>query len=224
MTPFYWVAKNLYLVLFWVLRGKVENMDRLRAWKSGIIAANHISFLDPPLVGAITPHAINFLAKSELFKTPLLGLAVRNLNAIPIRRGAIDRHAMKMVVEALERGGCVLIFPEGSRKNFTARPGIGKIAIQTNSPVLPLYFENTNQPLRKRMRVVVGEPITRETISQYEDNKDGYRGLSEHILHRINALGAATLGGDSPDQLSDSASVRDAANTAENDHADTTGA
>lgn len=193
MQPIYWISKNLYYVYFKLLGGKIENLQQLRDWKFGIVAANHISVLDPPLVGAVTPHAIHFLAKKELFTSWWLGPIIRRLNAIPIRRGAIDRHAMKQVMDVLANKKAILIFPEGSRSYFKARPGIGKIAIQAQAPVLPLYIHNSDRLLSwRKLRVVVGTPIPVEKISQYEDNKDGYRQLAEHILHRINTLGAET--------------------------------
>ena len=193
MRPFYRFAKKLTHVFFRVCGGKVENAHRMHEWQGGILAANHISLLDPPLVGCVFPAEISFLAKRELFGSKLLGPLITALNAIPIRRGTIDRHATVKVQQILERGQSILIFPEGSRRNFTARPGIGKLALQTQVPVLPLYLEHTNDVLgslfrRRRMRIVAGPPIPVETIASFKDTKEGYRALSEHILHCINAL------------------------------------
>jgi len=176
-----------------LFRVRILHYHRAKAWQKGIVASNHISLIDPPVVGFLFRREISFLAKSELFAVPVLGWVIRNLNSIPIRRGAIDRQATETVLKRLAAGGTMLIFPEGSRKNFTAKPGIGKIAIEAQAPVLPVLVRNSDKPLacmlgRRRLTLVVGEPIPLETVAGYPDTKEGYRALSEYILSCINAL------------------------------------
>src|SRR5262249_33220638 len=77
-----------------------------------IVASNHISFWDPPMVGASLPREVHFLAKEELFRTPGLGLLIRSLNAIPIRRGVADLSGLSRALEVLKAGDALLMFPE----------------------------------------------------------------------------------------------------------------
>lgn len=186
----HWVADALFYGLFGL---EVRNIQRIAEWKGGIVASNHISYLDPPLLGELFPGPISILAKSELFRIPVLGFVITRLNAIPIRRGAIDRKAMERVIERLDKDGTVAIFPEGSRKNFTARPGIGRMARKAQKPILPVYIENSNRwkeclLRRSNITVVVGEPISTETIIGFSDDKKGYRELAALILEKINSL------------------------------------
>ncbi|MCD4828941.1 MAG: 1-acyl-sn-glycerol-3-phosphate acyltransferase [Candidatus Cloacimonetes bacterium] len=203
MRPLYRLAKTLTYAIFHIVGGRVVNANRIREWDGGIIAANHISYFDPPWVGCVWSNEIHFLAKRELFEVKLLSPLIKYLNAVPIRRGVIDRQSTARVKQIVESGKSILMFPEGSRKKFTAKPGIGKIAIQSGASVLPVLLCNTGKPCssllgRRPMRIVVGEPITREAIGKYEDTKDDYRALSEYILQRILALSEKRLSSDEP--------------------------
>lgn len=172
---------------------RVFRRENLAEWQGGIVAANHISLLDPPLIGMCMPWELNYLAKSELFKVPILGPLIRYVNAIPIRRGGVDRQAIELVREKLSCGANLMIFPEGSRKWFSARPGIGQLAIGTNNAVLPVRIINSNHWLAcifrlRRMQIIIGEPIGLDVVRSYPDNKEGYRALAEYILQTINEL------------------------------------
>ena len=106
----------------------------------------------------------------------------------------IDRDSLNKVLDRLDEGGSVLIFPEGSRKKFKAKPGIGMVAFRSGKPVLPVRIVNTNRlwSCMFRMRkllMIVGEPISAEEIATYPDDKEGYRQLAAMILERINELG-----------------------------------
>lgn len=161
---------------------------------SCVMASNHISYLDPPFLGSITPGEIYYLAKSELFEIPLLGQLISKLNALPVKRGAIDRKSIEIVENVLLQNNTILIFPEGSRKNFNAKPGIGKIVYQTKKDVLPVYLENTDKFCqclfrRKKIRLIVGNKIK---FNEYKidnlDKKEAYRYIANYVLKRINSL------------------------------------
>ncbi len=178
---------------FVIFGGKVINRERFLHTQNAIIASNHLAYPDPPFIGSMLPYEIGYLAKSEIFKNPLIGKIFHNVNAIPIRRGMIDRNSMNTVLDRLNEGRSVLIFPEGSRKQFKARPGIGMVAVRSGKPVIPVRIENTHRLWgcmfrRYKLRMIVGKPITVEEISGYSDDKEGYRELSSMILERINAL------------------------------------
>jgi 1-acyl-sn-glycerol-3-phosphate acyltransferase len=149
----HFVAGGVFgLLARWEIRGR-QHVPR----EGGlIVASNHVSFWDPPFVGAALPREGHFLAKEELFRTPGLGLAIRMLNAIPIRRGVADLSGLSRALEVLRQGHALLMFPEGSRMRdgelHPARPGVGMMAVQANVPVLPCYISGSNQPRRWLLR------------------------------------------------------------------------
>jgi 1-acyl-sn-glycerol-3-phosphate acyltransferase len=192
--PFYHAVISLDPIIRLLFNVRIEGSFPVSEWQGGLIASNHISYLDPPIVAFCLPIEIYFLAKSDLFKIPGLGWLIRNLNAIPIRRGSIDRAATESGKAVLQAGNSLLVFPEGSRKSFTAKPGIGQLAIQTSSRIIPVRIENSNHPFAcmfrlRKMRVIFGNPIERDIVQQNPDTKDGYRALAEYVLKEINGLG-----------------------------------
>lgn len=141
------------LVNGWDVRGR-ENVPRTGGL---IVASNHQSFWDPPLVGSAAVRELHFLAKEELFHTPLLGPLIRAYNAIPIRRGAPDLRGLSRALEVLRSGGGLLLFPEGSRMRdgrlHPARPGLGLLAVNADVPIVPCYVHGTNRPRRWLFRL-----------------------------------------------------------------------
>ncbi len=125
-----------------------------------VLAANHISFWDPPLIACAFPRELHFLAKEELFARQPLGAMIRGVNAIPIRRGVADLSGLQRALEVLQRGGVLLLFPEGSRMRdgqlHPPRPGVGLLASGADVPVVPCFISGSNRPgqwLRRASRV-----------------------------------------------------------------------
>ena len=137
-------------VLGLLTRWEIRGAERVPRTGGLIIASNHISFWDPPLIACAFPREIHFLAKEELFRTPGLGFAIRQLNAIPIRRGVADLSGLSRALEVLKQSQVLLMFPEGSRMRdgelHPARPGVGMMAVQANVPILPCYISGSNRP------------------------------------------------------------------------------
>jgi 1-acyl-sn-glycerol-3-phosphate acyltransferase len=129
---------------------KVSGVEKVPPQGGLIVAANHISFWDPPLIACACPRELHFLAKEELFATWGLGGLIRGVNAIPIRRGVADLAGLKRAVEVLQRGGALLMFPEGSRMRdgqlHPARPGVGLLAHQADVSIVPCYISGSNRP------------------------------------------------------------------------------
>jgi 1-acyl-sn-glycerol-3-phosphate acyltransferase len=169
----YTIAR-LILVPAFLIWFRLERQGREHARVSGglIVAANHRSFLDPFVIGALLPwrRQIQFVAKVELFEKPWQGWILNRLGAFPIRRGQSDETAVETARIAVERGGTVVIFPEGTRirQGSLARPkrGVGRLALETGAPVLPvavLGSEHVRRGWRIRPRKVAlraGPPLT----------------------------------------------------------------
>jgi 1-acyl-sn-glycerol-3-phosphate acyltransferase len=136
------------------------------------------------------------MAKKELFRNWAFGWLLRAVNAHPIHRG-FDRRAINIVMKLLESGDGLVVFPEGTRAkhgNFLPpRPGLGIVAVKCRVPIVPAYITGTNRLAacffgKEEMRVIIGSPIDMETVSGYEDNKEGYRLLAENVMGRIGKL------------------------------------
>jgi 1-acyl-sn-glycerol-3-phosphate acyltransferase len=129
---------------------RVIGRENLPASGGAIIAANHISLLDPPVLGvAASPRVLHFMAKKELFANQLFAWLIAKLHAFPVNRGAPDRVAIRKAMSLLERGEFVAIFPEGTRSKTgilgQPEPGVALIAAKTGSPIVPVAVLGTNK-------------------------------------------------------------------------------
>jgi 1-acyl-sn-glycerol-3-phosphate acyltransferase len=131
-----------------IFRMKIFEANNIPDKGPFILACNHISLVDPPLVGSTIVRPLHFMAKKELFRSRLFGWVIRNTNAHPINRRGFDRRAINTACEILKAGCGLLVFPEGTRALkgdfLPPRPGIGLIAIRSEAPVVPAYFNGSN--------------------------------------------------------------------------------
>ncbi len=146
----------------------IRGLERIPRRGPLIVACNHISFWDPPLVGAHLPREMHFVAKAELFQNPLFGALIRAYNSIPIQRGAQARAGLRGAEDVLSSGGAILIFPEGTRnKSGVLKPpraGVGRLAAVTRTPVVPACISGSNQIRRSMLRkvpirITFGSPV-----------------------------------------------------------------
>ncbi|HEX6553353.1 MAG TPA: lysophospholipid acyltransferase family protein [Ktedonobacteraceae bacterium] len=149
-----------------------------------IIASNHLSWTDIPLIPFHLPRKVVYMAKEEYFSSRLAWL-VRFLGAFPVKRGEGDRQALRAGEEQLKKGNILVIFPEGTRSRTRtmarAHSGMGMIALRTGVPVVPVAIwgsENMLKKFRPPVTITFGEPmvlkpkgkkITREDIDEATD-------------------------------------------------------
>src|ERR687891_2190172 len=136
-----------------------------------IVASNHRSFLDPFAIGAFLPwrRRLQFVAKVELFEKRWQGWLLSRLGAFPIRRGQSDETAMETARQIVERGGTVIIFPEGTRirTGSLGRPkrGVGRLPLETGAPVVPCAMHGSEHVRRgwrirpRKVKLRVGRPM-----------------------------------------------------------------
>ena len=147
MKLFYRIVKSLFKTVFVVFyRHKTYGLEHIPKG-SGIIAPNHISFFDPPLVGISCPEEVSFLAKESLLTNPVLGPVLRNLNTYPVSGAEANLSSIKTVCQLLEQDKKVVIFPEGERaldgKLTDVKPGIAILSLRTNAPIIPTFIHGT---------------------------------------------------------------------------------
>ena len=202
MNPYYWVGYNLTKLLgrlFFRLR--VVHRERMINHGPVILAANHQSFLDPPLAGSVSDRGIYFLARRTLLDGPILGWVLPKLNVIPVdSEGGKDRTALKALIRILRAGEGTLVFPEGQRspdgKLQPALPGVGLVIAKTLAPVVPMRIFGAFEawPIHKkwprpgRVTIVVGEPIHFTEEDLQPPGKDLYLRLSQRVMDGIAAL------------------------------------
>jgi 1-acyl-sn-glycerol-3-phosphate acyltransferase len=162
-----WYAfwKNfVYIIGRIVFRLRVEGRQYEPRTGPLIVAGNHASLLDPPLVGACLRRQSAYMAKEELFSVPILGPWLRSIGSFPVRRGSPDRKAIRRSLAVLERGGVLVIFPEGTRsldgRLRDPEPGAAMIALRTGVPVLPAAVINSHRILPKNARWPRFEQVT----------------------------------------------------------------
>ncbi len=167
-----------------------------------IVAANHNSYFDIPLLGCVLSRRADNIAKSELFQNPILAALFRALGGFPVRRGTIDRKAIGEAVRRLKAGHLLAMYPEGTRsKNGelqVPKPGIGMMVALSGVKVVPAYIGGT-APVRpfRRVTVVFGQPLDfKAQIEEIERvEKEGinpkilYATISQEIMNEIAALG-----------------------------------
>jgi 1-acyl-sn-glycerol-3-phosphate acyltransferase len=144
-----------------------------------IVACNHRSYLDPPLMGCFCPRRISYMAKKELFEMPVLGRMIHALGAYPVDRHGSATAAIRRSLSVLEAGGAVGIFPEGTRnRDGTVAPqtGVALLASLAKAPVVPACVKGTGRALRLgRIEVAFGPPLalagdrkaTREDLAKF---------------------------------------------------------
>ena len=136
-----------------------------------VVASNHLSFLDGPLIGTVLRRKIRFLALVDLFGNyRWLDFALAAVDVIPLKRGVIPLGPMRAALGHLARGGAVGLFPEGTRHpSFDptrSRPGAAWLAIRAGVPLIPVAVTGTDKVLgvdnrlhTGRIRVAVGRPL-----------------------------------------------------------------
>jgi 1-acyl-sn-glycerol-3-phosphate acyltransferase len=152
MTAVAWGISKFILWIFFSARYGLRVTGQEHVPKRGpfILASNHLSFLDPPLVGMASPRRVSFLARKDLFKG-LLGAYLRAVGVMPVARGEADIGAIREALEKLRRGQGVAIFPEGTRQLSgtlgTAKRGVGMLAEMAKAPIVPVLVQGTYEAL-----------------------------------------------------------------------------
>lgn len=167
-------------------RGRVPKTGGL------VYAINHMHWIDIPLVGALSPRNIDFVAKVEAVRVPGIGRFLEWHGTIAVRRGESDRVAVRKMLESARSGRVVGLFVEGTRlktgRPGTAQPGAAMVAIQAGVPVIPMAIYGTQfwRPGNfAPCSIAYGEPLRFDELPK---NGRGYKEATVEIERRINVL------------------------------------
>ena len=158
---FAWCLSRVVFAVYF--RWRVYHPERVPLKGPVILAANHASFIDPPLVGAGLKREINYLARESLFRFPVVGATLRAVNSVPVDRDGGGAAGLKAILGRLLAGGGIILFPEGTRTRDgqlqPARSGIGLAVIKSDAPVVPVRVFGTFEAYGRHSRFPRPHPI-----------------------------------------------------------------
>lgn len=183
----YWLGWLISKIIFSAIyRRKITGLENLPENGRYILAANHLSYADPPLVGSCIKKKIYYIAKKELFRIPVFGWFIKKMNAFPVDREIADAGALKNALKILESGNILLVFPEGTRykpgKIRKLKNGSAMLSIASNSPVVPVAVINSDKLISfKKLKVRFGVPM------KFNSDED-YCAVTNKIMSEIEKL------------------------------------
>lgn len=189
---FYNFAKSVLSVVFRIIfRIEVTGVENIPTKGRLIICSNHVSILDPVIVGISVPRKIYFMGKKELFNNKIFGKILEKLGAFPVDREGADLSAIRNSLKILKSEEVLGIFPEGTRNKKedidSAKPGIAMISIKSKAPIVPIYID-TRYKLFGKVKVIIGEQLTTEEYYEEKLNLDNYKEISRQVMSTIYNL------------------------------------
>lgn len=215
LTMFYKLARIFFRIYFTLYhRVSIRGLDELECFLSEhgnaslVLAANHESYLDPPLVGMSFPGGLRFVAWDGLFRFKPFGMLIGALGAVPVDQqnkssaAALLRH----VIGFIEEGYSVLIFPEGGRTpDGNLQPlegGTSLVALKTGAPIVPIWIEGTYRaysihmrfPRPRKVSIIFGEPIRVEDLPPEMTERERRGELTARLLVALEKMRDAVRG------------------------------
>jgi 1-acyl-sn-glycerol-3-phosphate acyltransferase len=186
-----WARRLVAPVTMWLAPSYGYGLERVPSTGGGVVAANHLSAIDPPLLGSLSPRTIFFMAKAELLAMPGVGDVLKWTGAFPVRRGEGDRESLRLARDVAREGHMVGVFVEGTRQKFgypgEVLPGAMMIAMQENVPIVPvgIYSFGWSRANRMPCALVWGDPMD---LSPIPTTGRGYRRAAELVGDEIRNL------------------------------------
>lgn len=207
MNLSYRLAWMFFLAVFKTLfRCRYHHSENVPAEGPAIIASNHASFIDPPLIGAGVSRMVNYLARNTLFDAPVVGTLLRSWKVVPVDRDGGGGAGLKAILDRLLDGGAILLFPEGTRssdgKLRPAKSGIGLTVIKSTAPVVPVrvfgtfeaYGRHLKVPRLRKLTVTYGPPLDFKALREEARTcskprlKEIYQQVADEIMAAIARL------------------------------------
>jgi 1-acyl-sn-glycerol-3-phosphate acyltransferase len=200
MTPIYRLGYTISKVVAKLgFRLRTYGRENLIEDGPAILASNHASYLDPPLVGVSCRKDVYFLARKSLFERPVIGPLIAQLNTVPVDRDRGDVGAVRALIKLLKSGNRVLVFPEGTRSKDgnlqPARAGVGLLIAKSLAPVVPVRVFGSYAALPRSggirfvpITVVIGKPLFFTKQDLGTDERTAYQVLSDRVMAAIAAI------------------------------------
>ena len=207
MKPIYFLGWSFFRIFYRIYnRWEVFNPENVPATGPAILASNHASFLDPPLIGAAARREINYLARESLFRFPVIGSILKAVNAVPVDREGGGAAGLRAIFDRLLKGGAIILFPEGTRSPDgslrAAKSGIGLTVIKSEAPVVPVrvfgtfdaFSRHHSFPRPKKVAVKFGKPLdfaqlrAEAQVCSKPRLKEIYQEVADEIMKAIAAL------------------------------------
>jgi len=187
----YKVTRNIFKVYArLIMRVEVKGVENIPESGPFVVMSNHISYLDPPLIGSIIPQKVHYMAKAELFENRIVGAFLKKLGAFPLKRGTGDSRAFRKAIKILRNDQVLGIFPEGTRypEGSPGEPHSGSVmlAIMAKSPILPIGIKNIKR--KGRTKVIIGEPLVLEEYFGKKLSKEERQEVANEVMSKIISL------------------------------------
>jgi 1-acyl-sn-glycerol-3-phosphate acyltransferase len=198
--PWYRFLLVIFTVLFrvfWPM--KIKGKENVPKTGSSVVVSNHLSLIDPFVVSYASGRIVRFMAKEELFGTPIIGFLIRRIGAFPVNRTRQDAASMRTALTVLKEGELLGMFPEGTRSTTgdlqEFRTGAIRIAARTRNPIIPTALIDTDRALPPgkwirpaRIAVVFGEPIEFPELYDRNDKGEAMENAVAVLRARVQAL------------------------------------
>jgi len=199
----YWPARLVVkAVVLLLVDLHISGGDKVPRHGPVILASNHLSNADPPVLGTSVGRRVVFMAKQEAMSWPILGLLIRLSGALPVRRFEADLGALRKATEVLQKGRALIMFPEGTRSRQRqlqmGHPGTALIALRSGAPIVPVGISGTERIRfpsvifgllrlrRPRVDLAFGDPFFLPNVTRI--SSDEVNRCTDLIMRRIAAL------------------------------------
>jgi 1-acyl-sn-glycerol-3-phosphate acyltransferase len=196
----YWIAHFFFRKFFEIhLSLKAINRKKVPRGTGYLVASNHLSNLDPMLLGVAANRHFGYVAKSTLFKGPLASFFLRQVGAFPLRRGSFDAKALKEALRRLDKKWGIVMFPQGTRNeslDAPAKPGIGFLAAKAHVPIVPACIFNSDKAMppgsqkvcKAKVTVVFGDPFKSAPGADYQQVANQARDAIKSLLAKYSSV------------------------------------
>lgn len=188
--------------LGWKFKISVHGVEHVPATGGIILASNHASYLDPPVIGVpIKQRDVRYMARDTLFRNPVVSWIFHHIGVVPLSREKGDVGAIKTAIGLLKKGACVCLFPEGTRtvdgRLQPAKGGIGFLIAKAAVPVVPVYIKGSFEAFPKGAKKMISHPISvtygppiqpDELILRDERGKPDFDAIGRLVMDRIARL------------------------------------